>query len=44
MAVQAASAPDYNAEEFKMEWSPTLVPSGPWKTIEGCGQRCCPLR
>ena len=37
MAVQAASAPDYSSEEYKMEWSPTLVPSGPWKVIEGCG-------
>ena len=40
LAVQAASAPDYNAVEFEMEWSPKLVPEGPWKVIEGCAAGC----
>lgn len=31
-----AAKPDYSAEEFVMPWSPNLVPTGPWKFIDGC--------
>lgn len=37
-AVRVAAASNYSAEEFVMPWSPNLVPSGPWKSIEGCAR------